>query len=535
MLATPRTRAARLALVALATASLLAGCGREAPKAPEKAPVDVTVQTIQRQNVPVTAVYVAQTQSSQAVNIQARVSGWLDKRVYVEGAVVKNGQVLFQMDPKPFQTQLDAAQAALQRQQAALQVATQNLNRTKPLAQQNALSQKDLDDAQGQYEQAAAAVEQAKAQVTTAQLNLSYTTIRSPVDGVSSYAVVADGTYLSPQNSQLTTVSVLTPMWVNFSVSENEMERIRNDVRAGLLQLPEGGKFIVEIEMVDGNLFPYTGAITFADPSYNATTGTFMLRATVNNPSGVLRPNQYVRVRLKGATRPNAIVVPQRAVQQSAKGHFVWVINASNQAELRPVVVGEWRGEGWIISEGLNNGDKVVIDGGIRLSEGAAVKATAYVPPAPSQSSARAAAGGPPVSGAAKGDPNAGKASLPGIPAATPPSAGAKATGGAAPSSVAIYFPKGQSTLDTGAQRALRIAAAAYVGIGTRILVTGYADRSGDAAANLELAKKRAQAVRDELVNLGVEPGRLALVPPVSVTGSGSDDQARRVDLRVEQ
>ncbi len=295
-------------------ALLVAGCGREAPKPPAKGPAEVSVQTIKRQDVPVTAVYVAQTQSSQAVNIQARVSGWLDRRTYVEGSVVKRGQVLFQMDPKPFQAQLDAAKAALQRNQAALQVATANLNRTKPLAQQNALSQKDLDDATGQYEQSGAAVEQARAQVTQAELDLSYTTIRSPVDGVSSFAVVADGTYLSPTNSQLTTVSVLTPMWINFSVSENEMERIRNEVRAGQLRLPEGGRFVVEIEMVDGNLFPYTGAITFADPSYNATTGTFMLRATVDNPAGVLRPNQYVRVRLNGATRPNAIVVPQRAV-----------------------------------------------------------------------------------------------------------------------------------------------------------------------------------------------------------------------------
>ena len=199
---------------------------------------------------------------------------------------------------------------------------------------------------------------------------------------MSSYALVADGTYLSPTNAQLTTVSVLTPMWINFSISENEMERIRNDVRAGQLKLPEGGKFVVEVEMVDGNLFPYTGAITFADPSYNPTTGTFLLRATVNNPAGVLRPNQYVRVRLTGAIRPNAVVVPQRAVQQSAKGHFVWVVNAQNKAELRPVTVGEWKGEGWLISEGLANGDKVVVDGGVRLSAGADVKAAAYTPPA---------------------------------------------------------------------------------------------------------------------------------------------------------
>ncbi|MCC7040262.1 MAG: efflux RND transporter periplasmic adaptor subunit [Burkholderiales bacterium] len=516
----PPRCAARVGLVALVLAALVAGCGREPPKAPEKGPVAVTTQAIQRHDVPLTAVYVAQTQSSQAVNIQARVAGWLDKRLYVEGAVVRRGQVLFQMDAKPFQAQLDAAKAALQRNEAALQVARANLNRTKPLAQLNALSQKDLDDAQGQYEQAAAAVAQARAQVTEAELNLSYTTIRSPVDGVSSFAVVADGTYLSPSNSQLTTVSVLTPMWVNFSVSENEMERIRNEVRAGQLRLPEGGRFVVEIEMVDGNLFPYSGAITFADPSYNPTTGTFMLRATVNNPAGVLRPNQYVRVRLNGAVRPNAIVVPQRAVQQSAKGHFVWVVDKSAHAELRPVVVGDWKGEGWIIADGLNDGDQVVIDGGVRLTEGAAVKATPYVPASPP---APAAAGGTPQKGAAGVDPGRGATPLPApYPSATP-------------SSVAVYFPKGLASLDAAALRTLRLAAAAYVGIGTRIEVTGYADRTGNAAANVELAQKRAQAVRDELVHLGVKAQRIALVAPVAVTGSGPDDQARRVDLRVQQ
>jgi membrane fusion protein (multidrug efflux system) len=509
----PNSRISRgLCIVApIIAAVLIAGCGREAPKPPEKGPVDVTVLPIERKDVPITAVYVAQTQSSQAVNIQARVSGWLDKRMYVEGSVVKNGQVLFQMDQKPFQAQVDSAQAALQRQQAAMQVAKANLDRTKPLTQQNALSQKDLDDATGQYEQAQAAVEQAKAQLVTAQLNLSYTTIRSPVDGVSSYAVVADGTYLNPQNAQLTTVSVLTPMWINFSISENEMERIRNDVRAGLLKLPEGGKFVVEVEMVDGNLFPYTGQITFADPSYNPTTGTFLLRATVNNPEGVLRPNQYVRVRLTGAIRPNAVVVPQRAVQQSAKGHFVWVINKDNQAELRPITVGDWKGEGWIISEGLANGDRVVVDGGVRLTPGAAVKAATYTPPpTPAPKARPGVAGVPRGSGATAGSGSAAQSS-----------------------SVHVYFPTGQSTLDTGAQRTLRIASAAYVGIGTEIVITGYADKRGNPAANVELAKKRATAVRDELAKLGFEPQRLKLATPVNVTGGGSDDQARRVDIVV--
>ena len=505
MVTSPATRR-RVRLAAAAgfamCAVLAAGCSRDAPKAPAKGPIDVTVLTVARKDVPITAVYVAQTQSSQAVNIQARVNGFLDKRVYVEGSLVKAGQVLFQMDPKPFQAQVDAAKAAMQRNQAAFEVAKANLARTKPLAQQNALSQKDLDDAQGQYEQSAAAVAQSKAQLDTAQLNLSYTTVRSPVDGVSSYAIVADGTYLSPTNAQLTTVSVLTPMWINFSVSENEMERIRTEVRSGQLKLPEGGRFVVEVEMVDGNLFPYTGQITFADPSYNPTTGTFLLRATVNNPAGVLRPNQYVRVRLTGAIRPNAVVVPQRSVQQSAKGHFVWVIDKDNQAELRPVTVGEWKGEGWLIAEGLSDGDRVVVDGGVRLTPGAAVKAAAYTPPA-----ATAAA-----SGARS-------------PAAKP--------GVATPSSVSIYFPRGQATLDTDAKRALRISAAAYVGIGTEIVVTGYADKTGNPVANADLAKKRALAVRDELVHLGVEPRRIRLAPPASVTGSDADDQARRVDLKV--
>src|SRR4029079_10602568 len=142
-----------------------------------------------------------------------------------------------QMDQKPFVAQVDQAKAALQRNQADADVAKSNLARTRPLAEQNALSQKDLDDAQGQYEQAQAAVAQGKAQLEEAKLNLSYTTITSPVDGVSSFAAVADGTYVNPQNSQLTTVSVLTPMWINFSVSENEMERIRNEVRKGQLKL----------------------------------------------------------------------------------------------------------------------------------------------------------------------------------------------------------------------------------------------------------------------------------------------------------
>ena len=491
----------------------LAACGKTENKPAEKPPIDVTVFTVARKDTAVTATYVAQTQSSQAVNIQARVSGFLDKRVYVEGSLVKAGQVLFRMDQKPFQAQVDAAKAALQRNQAAMEVARANLARTKPLAEQNALSQKDLDDATGQFQQASAAVEQAKAQLEEAQLNLSYTTITSPVTGVSSFAAVADGTYLSPQNSQLTTVSVLSPMWVNFSVSENQMGRIRDEIQRGLLRLPAGGEFTVEVELVTGSLFPYTGRITFADPSYNAQTGTFLIRATVENPSGVLRPNQYVRVRLRGATRPNAVVVPQRAIQQGGKGQFVWVVNKDQQAELRPITVGDWEGDDWFVDDGLDNGDRVVVDGGQRLAQGVKVKATPYVraKPAPSASAATS------------------------TPAPTSPASSKDSMRAPTHSDASVYFAAGSATIDDTARGIIRMKAAEVMGVGTPITVTGYADKTGRSANNVELAKQRALAVRDALVQFGVHEDRVRLEQPASVTGSGTDDEARRVDMKVSQ
>jgi membrane fusion protein (multidrug efflux system) len=480
-------------LVLGVAALLLSGCSKDDKKDVARPPLEVTALTIVPRDVPVSSVFVAQTQSSQAVNIAARVSGFLDKRVYTEGAVVKAGQVLFRMDQKPFQAQVDAQAAALQRNQAALEVATANLKRTKPLTEQNALSQKDLDDAQGQYEQAQAAVAQGKAQLEEAKLNLSYTVITSPVDGVSSFAAVADGTYVNPQNSQLTTISVLTPMWINFSLSENEMQRIRSQVQQGQIRLPETNQFIVEIELVDGTLFPSKGKITFADPSYNSQTGTFLIRASVDNPKGVLRPNQYVRTRLSGAIRPNAILIPQRAVQQGAKGHFVWVVNKDQKAELRPVVVGDWYGESWFIAQGLAAGDRVVVDGALRLAPDSPVKATAYTP-------------------------------KPESPEAAAPSRPAGAT-------MIVNFASGKAALDTEAIRLLKGFAPSMKAGTNPIDVTGFADRTGNPAANVELAKRRAAAVRDALVAEGIPADRVRLKEPQDVTGPGSEREARRVEI----
>ena len=384
------------------TTLFLAGCKKEQAAAPPQPP-DVTVVEVVPKDVPVTFEFVAQTQSSHLVNINARVSGFLDRRVYTEGEIVKQGEVLFLMDPKPFQVQLAQAQAALAMKNASLETARANLVRTKPLAEQNALSQKDLDDATGQYESAAAAVEEAKAQVETAKLNLSYTTISSPVNGITSAAQQTDGTYISAQNSLLTTVAVLSPIWVNFSVSENAMQAEHNQVEKGLLKRPKADSYQVEIVLVDGSIFPYTGQITFADPSYNSQTGTFLIRVNVNNPKGVLRPNQFVRVRLKGAIRPNAILVPQAAIQQGPKGHFVWVVDKDNTSDIRPVVVGEWHENGWFIFEGLSAGDRVAVEGTLSLRPDMPVTVKPYTPNVPQQNEPTPAADKPKTAAAKSG------------------------------------------------------------------------------------------------------------------------------------
>ncbi len=382
---TPGIRQVSLALACLAALSLN-GCGDKKKEAAAPPIPVVEVATITPRDVPVSVEYVAQTQSSQQVNIQARVNGFLDRRVYTEGRMVKAGEVLFLMDRKPYQVQVDGATAALALQQASMDTARLNLERIKPLAAKNAVSQKDLDDSRGTYESAAAAVEQAKAQLETAKLNLSYCTITSPIAGITGAAQQQEGTYLNTQNSLLTTVALLSPIWVNFSISENEMKSYRDQIAAGLIRPPRDGNYTVEIVQVDGSLFPHTGRITFAAPSYSAQTGTFLIRVDVANPQGLLRPNQYVRARLQGAIRPHAFLVPQKAVQQGAKGHFLWVISSEGKAAPRPVVVGEWRGEEWFIAEGLMGGEQVVVNGGLTLRPDMSVKVQPLPLPAPQKS-----------------------------------------------------------------------------------------------------------------------------------------------------
>jgi membrane fusion protein (multidrug efflux system) len=337
----------------------------------------VSVIEIESRDTPVTFEFVGSTASSQQVEVRARVDGFLNERLYTEGSIVKQEQIMFQMDPKPFKAQLAAAKGALAEQEARLWIAQANLKRVKPLAEANAVSKKDLDDAMGKVNAAAAAVEMAKAEVDTAQLNLGYTTINAPVTGVSSYARIQNGAYVNQQSGPLTYVAQLDPMWVDFSISEDEMLKVREQSKNGQLRFPENDAFVVDIVLADGSIYPESGSIFFRDANYSSETGTFLIRATFKNPDGMLRPGQFVRVRVLGSIRPDAILVPQTAVLQGAAGFFVWVVDKDGKAQTRPVEVGDWQGNDWFIFKGLSAGDRVITDGIIRIATGVPVKIAA--------------------------------------------------------------------------------------------------------------------------------------------------------------
>ncbi len=359
--------------------TLCAGCSKETPPSQRPAPA-VSVLTVEPQTIPYTATFVAQTESSQQVNIVARVSGYLDKIAYREGDLVKHGQLLFQLDPKPFQAQLQAAQGELQSQQARHTNAKANLERVKPLAQQNALSRADLDRAQAEFDSSKAAVFSAQAKVDEAQLNLGYTTIRSPVTGLASKSNQRQGSFVNAMsdNANLTYVAALDPIWVNFSVSQNQVAKLREQTQKGQVVLPKDRGYDVEVVLSDGSLYPHQGKINFADPSFSQDTGSFLVRAVLPNPQRELQPGMFVTANVKGAQLPNAIVVPQLAVQQGSNGHLVYVINQAGSAEVRPVIVGDYYGEkNIVIVEGLQKGDRVVVEGVLKVVPGQPVKIVA--------------------------------------------------------------------------------------------------------------------------------------------------------------
>lgn len=357
------------------------GCSKAEKNMAATPAVEVVAITVQPKTVPAVFPFLAQIQSSHQVDVMARVNGFLEKIYYREGEPVQKGQVLFQLDKKPFIAAANAVKAEMEVRQSQLWTAKASLDRVKPLAEQNAASKSDLDNAQGNYKSAEASLQQAKANYDKALLDLSYTTITAPFSGVAGQSLMREGGYITAGSSsaKLTYVAKLDPAWVDFSISQNDQDREHQEVVKGKLLPPKGYRYTVELELSESRRYPQTGQLNFHEPSYNKETGTFLVRAEIANPKAELRPGMFVKAYLKGSQRPNVLVVPQRAVQQSSNGHMVWVANDKNLAEARPVTAGEWSEDDWIIDEGLKAGDRVIVDGFMKLGPGMPVKVIAPV------------------------------------------------------------------------------------------------------------------------------------------------------------
>jgi len=340
-------------------------------------PAAVTVQKVEPQTFPVSFEYVGQTQGSKDVEVRARVTGIIEKRLYQEGSFVKAGQPLFIIDARPYQAQVNAANADLARAQAQKAQADRELARFKPLAERKAIGQKEADDAASNADFAAAAVKSAQAKLAELNLNLGYTKVLAPISGLSSRAQKSEGSLATQNETLLTTISQIDPIWIVFNVSENEQLRLNRAVTNGQLTLPRDNAYDVTVKLSDGSTFPKQGKINFADTRVNPTTGTYEMRAEIPNADGALKPGQFVRVILRGASRVDVLAVPQVAVLDGPQGKFVYVAGKKDGKDVampRPVVVGDWVAANgtneWVIDSGLKPGDPVIVNGVAKLMPG---------------------------------------------------------------------------------------------------------------------------------------------------------------------
>jgi membrane fusion protein, multidrug efflux system len=366
-------------IAAVSLAALLAACGKgQEGGFHGMPPAQVVVQPAVAREIALEYEYVAQTAGSREVEIRARVNGIVEKRLYEEGTVVKAGQPLFRLDSAPYAATVAQAEAAMASAEANAKQAEREYSRLKPLIEVKAVSQREWDQAQSALDIARAQVKEAQARVATARVDLGYTNISAPISGVVGRALKVEGALANAAggDSLLATLAQTDPLHVNFSIAEKEKSDRDAEVAAGAIKLPKGG-YSVKLRTSEGRPLQQVGMLDFTDYKADANTGAYAARATVANTGGTLTPGQFVRVVLTGATRPNAIVVPQRAVLDGPMGKFVYIAGKGQDgkpaAEPRPVVPGEWVAlegkdkNGWVIRQGLNVGDPVIIDGMARI------------------------------------------------------------------------------------------------------------------------------------------------------------------------
>ena len=369
-----------VAALMLASVLTIACKGDQAKAAPPAAP-QVLVTSVERRDVPIVIELVGQTKGSQDVEIRARVEGYLDDVAFQEGTMVKKGQLLYRIDPKPFQATLANAKADLATWQARY-VKTQNdVKRLQPLAAKQAVSQQELDNAVSSQEAAQAQVQAQNATVDKAQLDLGYTAVVAPITGLAGTTLVRSGALVGRgESTLLTTVSVVDPILFTAGISEAEYLRLGR--RADELRKQRGGQSVpVDLVLADGTVHPDKGRLDAIERAVDTTTGTLSLQFRFPNPNGLIRPGQYGRVRFVLETQKDAMLVPQRAVQELQSLYNVTVVGPDNKLVVKTVNVGPRVGSLWVVEKGLEPGDRVVVEGAQRLKPGTVVT-TKNAPPA---------------------------------------------------------------------------------------------------------------------------------------------------------
>ncbi|MDH5668473.1 MAG: efflux RND transporter periplasmic adaptor subunit [Nitrospira sp.] len=351
------------------------GCKQEAESMPAQPVPQVEVITVSTQPVPDEPEFIGQAEASRPVEIRAQVTGILKGVLYREGRDVKKGDRLYQIDPVPFQAAVAGAKAKIAQAEARVVQATQDLARVKPLLVEQAVSQKDVDDAVAQDLAAKALLQVANAELIKAQFDLDNTMVTAPISGIIERSRYYEGRLVSAQTDLLTVIHQVDPMYVVVSVPETFILRRQKDIESKRIQHPGVYQLRGALTLMDGTAYPEEGVLDLLEPGLRTETGARQVRITFPNHKRTLLPGQFLKVRVKGDVKTEAVLVPQRAVLQSPTGPFVFIVNDEGTVEMRNVVASDWKGTQWLIDEGLQAGDRVVVNGLMKIGPGAPVKA----------------------------------------------------------------------------------------------------------------------------------------------------------------
>jgi len=385
-------RAAAAGLVAVLALAGACGCGRH--KTPPPPAPEVTVLTVKPGPATFTEDYVAETEAVNTVEIRPRVGGVLDKQLPIEGQHVRSGELLFVIDPQPYREALAEARASLAQAAASLEQSQRDLGRARSLSEIDAVSQQELDATVAKDKANAASVAAGNAAVKTAQLNLGYTNITSPIDGYMGRAQLRVGGLAVANSTLLTTVYETSRMYINLSISEQRLLSLQRQLgRAPSQNSKDAPPF--RLFLADGSEYPLAPKLNFIAPAVDTRTGTLAIRLEVDNPGGLLHAGQFARVQVATLQDPNAIVLPQRAIQDLQGKNYVWLVGGDGKVLQQDVTMGPRIGESWLVQRGLKAGDRVVVDGVQRLKPGIPVRGRDYVaaPATPPPAMAPAAAG----------------------------------------------------------------------------------------------------------------------------------------------